>query len=343
MGQVLGLGTTDFPRLRTADPGMVGPLRANLGGSHITAEAKDPANWSEPMRKEWANDEGLATGQAARDRQAGLFAKLNDELDAFNPDFILAFSKDSRESLKNFSIPPFWVQGHPQTDFKPGLTFFKDQDPERVVTLKGHQEGALHLVSGLQGAGFDTAYSTEVMHPAGIAHTFNGMTTHLSWKNLDYKYPVVPFSIDPFGLRNRGADGCTPITTDTVMPIHPDRAFELGRAVGRVLHDSPYRVAIGAGVGWSHANNTSWEKSWVAPDVAADRKLHDEEWATNKFTNWGHRFTFDEFEEHGQWELLCWIALAGAMTEIGANLKWSDLESHYIFNSTWCNCVFEVK
>ena len=36
-------------------------------------------------------------------------------------------------------------------------------------------------------------------------------------------------------------------------------------------------------------------------------------------------FTYDELEEYGQWEMLCWIALAGAMTEIGAKVRHSDL------------------
>ena len=340
MGEILGLGTTDYPRMRTADPNMPGPFRDNLGGIHVKPAATNPANWPEDMQKEWSDDEALVTGQIARERQGGLYSKLNDELDAFNPDFVLIWSKDQRESLKNFSVPQFWVQAYDTVDIKPGLTFFKDQDPDRVVTLKGHKEGALHLVKGLQQEGFDPTYALEPLHPQGLAHTFRGVTTHLSWNKLDYKYPIVPVSIDPFGLRERGPDGLEPNFDTAVMPMSTNRAFELGWATARVLKASPYRVALVAGVGWSHANNTSWERSWVNPDVAADQKLHDEEWATGKFTEWANRFTFEEMEEHAWWELICWVALAGAMTELGAKLKWTDFETHYVFNSNWCNCAF---
>ena len=50
----------------------------------------------------------------------------------------------------------------------------------------------------------------------------------------------------------------------------------------------------------------------------------------------------DELEEFGQWEMLCWIALAGAMTEIGAEVRHSDFQEGWIFNSNWVNTIFSV-
>ncbi|MEE8517667.1 MAG: hypothetical protein V3S98_00910 [Dehalococcoidia bacterium] len=348
MGDILGLGTTDYPRLRSPDPAMTGPLQGNLRGSHLKEEMKDPSNWPKPMQAEWGDDEGLATGQKARAHQIEQFEKLRGELDAFKPDFVLAFSKDSRESLKNFSVPQFWVQAHDSITAKvfqgpgareSGETFF-GQDFDREVELAGHPEGARHLIRGLQDAGFDPAYSTETMHPTGLAHTFCGVVTHLDWGSWEFKTPFVPVSLDPFGLRQRGPDGCEPLTEKTLPPITAQRAFDLGRNTARILKASPWKVALVAGVGWSHANNTSWEKSWVHPDIEADKRRY-EEFAANKFGTW-NKFTPEEFEEHGQWELLCWIALAGAMTELGATIKWSDFEGHYIFNSVWVNCAFNV-
>jgi len=75
--------------------------------------------------------------------------------------------------------------------------------------------------------------------------------------------------------------------------------------------------------------------------MEGDRRRH-EEWANNKFTTWGQDFTFDELEEYGQWEMLCWIALAGAMTEIGATVRHSDFQEGWIFNSNWVNTIFTV-
>jgi hypothetical protein len=327
---------------------MVGPFKGNLNGKHLKEEMKDPKNWPAAMQAEWGDDEGLATGQKARAHQIEQFEKLRGELDAFKPDFVLAWSKDSRESLKNFSVPQYWIGAHDSITAKvfqgpggreSGETFF-GQDFDREVDLPGHPEGAGHLIRGLQDAGFDPTYSTEALHPTGLAHTFCGVVTHLDWGRWEFKTPFVPFPIDPFGLRQRGPDGCEPLTGKTLPPISSQRAFDLGRNTARILKASPYRVALVAGVGWSHANNTSWEKNWVHPDIEADKRRYDE-FAANKFDTW-NKFTPEEFEEHGQWELLCWIALAGAMTELGAKINWSDFEAHYIFNSTWVNCAFNV-
>ena len=89
MAEILGLGTTDYPRLRSPDPNMTGPFRGNLNGSHLPEERKDPKNWPAEMQAEWGDDEGLACGQQARAHQIEQFTKLREELDAFNPDFIL--------------------------------------------------------------------------------------------------------------------------------------------------------------------------------------------------------------------------------------------------------------
>ena len=348
MGQILGLGTTDFPRIRAVDPQMTGPFKGSLNGPHMADALKDPKNWPAAMQAEWGNDEGLATGQAARQHQIEQNLKLRAELDAFNPDFILVWSKDSRESLKNFAVPQFWIQAHESVKAKifqgpgardTGETFF-GQDIDREIDLPGHREGALHLVRGLQAAGWDPTYSLENLHPGGVAHTFNGVLTHLNWGKWDFKTPVVPVSIDPFGLRDRVADGCTPIDENTVFPISAQRAFDLGRETAKVLKASPWKVALVAGVGWSHANNSGWDKGRIHPDIAADKVRYDE-MVANKFNTW-NKFTRDEFEEHAQWELLIWIALAGAMTELGAKINWGDFAGYHIFNSVWVNCAFNV-
>jgi len=348
MAEILGLGTTDYPRIRMPVEQMTGPLQGNLGGTHLKEEMKDPANWPEAMRAEWGDDKGLTTAKAAQLRQIEQYGRLVAELDAFKPDFIMIWSKDNRESLRGYAVPQYCIQAHDSAHCKvyqgpggrsSGQTYF-GHDVDLEIDLPGHPAGAKHVVRGLQEAGFDPTYSLEPMHPTGLAHTFCGVVTHLDWGRWEFKTPTVPVSLDPFGLRQRGADGCSPLNPDDPGPISAQRAFEMGRVTGRVLRASPWRVALVAGVGWSHANNTSWERSWVHPDIPADERRY-EEWKNNKFDTWGN-FTPEEFEEHGQWELLNWICLAGAMTELGAKIKWSDIQAHYIFNSVWVNCAFNV-
>jgi len=346
MAELLGLGTTDQPYMRMIDPLLSGPLKGALRSERIRPELKDPANWPAPMRELWGDDEGAAGGARARARQIEEFRKLRAALDDFRPDFILIWAKDGRESLKDFAIPQFWVQAHKEAQTKLYTSLGRKEnlfgeDADRLVTIPGHPAGAKHLVRGLVDAGFDPTYSLEPMHPDGIAHTFKGVVFHLDWDRREFATPVVPFSVDPFGPRQRGQDGLAPVVPEDPRPISPARAFELGRATARALRASPWRVALVAGTGWSHANNTSWERSWIHPDMEGDRRRH-EEWANNKFTTWGQDFTFDELEEYGQWEMLCWIALAGAMTEIGATVRHSDFQEGWIFNSNWVNTIFTV-
>jgi hypothetical protein len=348
MGEILGLGTTDYPRLRMPDGQMNGPLKGNLGGTHLKPEMRDPKNWPAPMQAEWGNDEGLETGKKARAHQVEQFRKLKADLDAFRPDFILIWSKDQAESLGKIPSPPYFIHAYPTAQAKvyqgpggrgSGTTLFGDE-VEKVFTIKGHPEGAKTLVKGLQEAGFDPTWTQEppTATPAGIAHTFGGVLTHLDWDKREFATPYVFVSVDPFGPRQRGADGCSPIKPNDPRPISPQRAFEMGRQTARILKRSPYRVALVSGVGWSHANNTSWDRSWVHPDIEGDKKRY-EQLTSNQFAKWND-MTYDEMEEHGQWELLCWLPLMGAMTELGAKLKWSDFTGHYIFNSVWVNCAF---
>jgi hypothetical protein len=331
--------------MRMADLLMSGPLKGALKSERIRPELKDPANWPAPMQELWGKDEGAAGGARSRARQIEQFRKLRGALDEFQPDFILIWAKDARESLKDFAVPQYCIQAHKSADSKLFTSLGRTEnlfgeDPDRLVPVAGHPEGAKHLVRGLMNEGFDPTYSLEPMHPDGLAHTFKGVVVHLDWDKRQFTTPVVPVSVDPFGPRQRGQDGLAPIDPSLPRPISPQRAFDLGRATARVLRRSPYRVALVAGTGWSHANNTSWERSWIHPDMEGDKRRH-EEWANNRFDTWGS-FTYEELEEYGQWEMLCWIMLAGAMTEIGAKVRHSDFQEGWIFNSNWVNTVFTV-
>jgi hypothetical protein len=346
MAEILGIGTTDMPFIRM-NGSLSGLLRSALAGDLLQGPMKDPANWPEPMRKEWGADEGLAAGEEAKLKQEPHFRKIKQALDDFKPDFIVDWSKDHMESLKSYALPQYWIQAHEETQYKPfagmanfGLENRFGEDPERVVTLKGHQAGALHLVRGLQDEGFDPTYSTEQLHPGGLTHTFAGVAVHLDWDKREFETPFVPFPIDPFGPRARRAEGLGPMEPGNPLPLSPKRAFALGRAVARVLKASPWRVALVAGTGWSHTQNTSWEKNWVHPHMEGDRKRYDE-WASNRFDTWDN-FTYEDLEEYGQWEHLCWIVLAGAMTELGAKVEYSDFQENWCFNSNWVNTIFSV-
>src|ERR671933_617936 len=85
----------------------------------IPAHLKDPANWPEPMRAEWGDDEGITAHKEHRARVFKAFRKIREEIDAFQPDFILIWGDDQYENFKEDVVPPFCVYMYEQLDCLP--------------------------------------------------------------------------------------------------------------------------------------------------------------------------------------------------------------------------------
>lgn len=345
MAEILGIGTTDMPFLRTK--GSMGGVLLNAlqNGTHMRPEDKDPANWPEPMRREWDEDNGMAGGDLLREHQVPNMQRISKAVSDFRPDFQIVWCKDHMESFKNHLMPQYYLGAWETVNVKPfgGRSGNQwDESPDRVVTLKGHPDGAKTIIRALQEANLGPAYSLESMHPNGLAHTHAGAIVHLDWDKRTFETPTIVIGVDPFGPRERGADGLSPLQPDHLYPIQPERAFEVGRVIGRTLRQSPWRVALCAATGWSHTQNTDWNKHWVHPHHEGDRKRY-EEWKNNQFDKWAENFSHEDMEECGQWEHLCWIMLAGAMAEIGAKVAWSDYAEYWAFNQDMVNTIFEVK
>jgi hypothetical protein len=96
-------------------------------------------------------------------------------------------------------------------------------------------------------------------------------------------------------------------------------------------------VALIASSSWSHATLTA-KHNRLYPDVAADRKLRDE-LRDGGFTHWGD-LPLARIEDAGQHEMLNWICLAGAMTELGQRPEIVDYVESYVFNSSKCFALF---
>ena len=112
--------------------------------------------------------------------------------------------------------------------------------------------------------------------------------------------------------------------------------FDLGRGIARVLADSPWRVALIASSSWSHAFLTA-KNHWIYPDHEGDRKRLEELRGGN-FGRW-RDLTHEEIEDAGQHEFRNWICLAGAMTELGAEVEVVDYMESYVLNSNKCFAV----
>jgi len=113
--------------------------------------------------------------------------------------------------------------------------------------------------------------------------------------------------------------------------------MEVGAATAKVLKDSPWRVALMASSSWSHAFLTP-KNHWLYPDVESDRARF-EELKDGDYAAWS-RISTPQIEDAGQQEMLNWMCLAGAMSELGRKPEIIDYYETYIFNSTKCLAVF---
>jgi hypothetical protein len=91
---------------------------------------------------------------------------------------------------------------------------------------------------------------------------------------------------------------------------------------------------------WSHANLTD-KHHCLYPDVEADRRRL-QELRSGGFTKWG-ALESSTIEEAGQNEILNWICLAGAMTELGYGVQVVDFVETHVFNSSKCFAVFRPQ
>ena len=120
MGEILGIGATHYPPGLVPEEYKPWPLARMLQTDpRIPAHLKDPANWPEPMRAEWGDDEGITSHKAHRARVFKAFRQIREEIDAFQPDFILIWGDDQYENFKEDIIPPFCVLAYEQLTFQP--------------------------------------------------------------------------------------------------------------------------------------------------------------------------------------------------------------------------------
>ncbi len=351
MGEILGLGISDFPNIRVPARWMCSPLHrladrvwAENGKPHLAEISK----WPKAMQEEWAGDGGEDHSVRAQAHQIEQFRKVRAALDDFTPDFMVVLFRGGGEAVPN-GVYQYHIQAHESltaTMFSLGERGnILGEDPERVDTIPGHREGALHLVRALQDRGLNPLHTADSFTPEslpGRGH-FVSVTVHLDWDRREFKTPIVPIGFNPFGFnRTRNDRGLSPWDHTLPRPLLPKEAFELGRAIAQTFKASPWRVALVAGVDWSHQNDSGWELERIHPDVDADRRRY-EEVRSNRFDDWGESWSFDEMEEHAQWELLVTLPLMGAMAELGSKVVYSDFAPNYVINDNFVTTIFEPK
>jgi hypothetical protein len=305
------------------------------------------------MREEYGADEGLAAARRHRDVLVEGFREIRRRLDAFAPDLVLIWGDDQYENFKEDVIPPFCVLAYDSLEHKPWADP-RRRDPGNIwnesrdttFTYTGHRAAAKLVARGLLNEGFDVAYAYRPLHHP-LAHAFMNTLLFLDYDRAGFPYPVVPFSVNCYGskiISQRGSSAAFADLPDDerLDPPSPPpwRCFDLGRAIARVLAQSPWRVALIASSSWSHAFLTP-KHLLLYPDVDADRALY-EKLRTGDYAAW-RSLPLESIEESGQQEMLNWVCLAGAMAELERQPDMTRFVETYIFNSNKCFAAFGAR
>ncbi len=341
MAEIQLLGLSHYPPFGGTDAAMAGILRAILADPDIPASAKDPAGWSEPMRAEWGDDQGVSSAPAHRAAFIDGLDRVRAELEHFDPDVVVVWGDDQYENFKEDLIPPFSVLAFPDREIQPYATKpahefprFWDEPDDYTITIKGRPDLATWLVGELLEAGIDMSYAYRPLHDQQLPHAFLNTVLFLDHRRIGFEWPVICMPINCYGRRVIAAEGFwkpfgEELTLDPPSPP-PWRLMELGSAVVRALRQRSERVSIIASSSWSHAFLT--DHTWrLRPDIDADRALY-RAMVEGDYERFG-AYTTAQIEHAGQQEVLNWFALLGAARELSVTPSWSTFVETWIFNS----------
>ena len=337
MGDILALGISHYPPLAGTDDRMAYILKRMLQNPRLPEALRNPANWPRDMRLEWGNDEGVSAARRHRERLVDAMMKTRAALDDFKPDFVLIWGDDQYENFREDVIPPYCVNAYDRFKIIVPQANVWDEPGGELFELPGNVPAAKHLTTGLIEAGFDTAYAYKPLHHS-LGHAFANAILYLDYNRKGFDYPILPISINCYGRHVICQRGGLPnfdrelaeADLDPPAPT-PKRLFDLGAATARILADSPWRVALLASSGWSHAFLTE-KNHFLYPDTPADERLY-EALRTADYDTW-RNYPAKAVEDSGQQEILNWMCLAGALKELGREGFETDFVSTWIFNSS---------
>jgi hypothetical protein len=354
MGEILLIGTTHYPPLLYPDEGMVSQLRKHMESDRVPSHMREERNWPKEMQAEYGpnGSNAMASAAAHREHLVKAFRSVRQEIDAFRPDFVLIWGDDQYENFREDLVPPFSVYIADKFETQPFKRLWYSPSGEQVFNVwgepvdkvfvhQGHADGAKYLTSRLLEMGYPMPYSYKPLHFQGLPHAFMNTLLFLDYDRKGFDYPVVPFHVNCYGssvVRNRGGSPLNASENAEPDPPAPSPrlCFDVGAATARALKDSPYRSVLIGSSSWSHAFLTL-KHHMLWPDVEADRARF-EELREGKQHLWKD-LTLDQIEDAGQQELLNWVCLAGAITELGYKPEIIDFTQTYIFNSSKCMMV----
>jgi hypothetical protein len=336
MAELLALGISHYPPLTRQDDRMADILRRMLKNPDLPVNLRTPEGWPAAMRAEWGEDGGTTSAAGHRASLVGWMERTRAALDDFNPDFVLIWGDDQYENFREDIIPPYCINAYEQFTFKPPAENVWGET-DKTYTLAGKQDAAKMLATRLIEQGFDTAYSYKPLHHP-LGHAFTNAIFYLDYNRQGFPYPIVPFAVNCYGRKVVSQRGGVPVFDREVPKADfdppapaPWRLFDLGAATARILLESPYRVALLASSGWSHAFLTA-KNHYLWPDTPSDRRMYDH-LRNGEYAAW-RNYPADAVEDSGQQEILNWMCLAGALSALERQPRETGFVDTWIFNSS---------
>jgi hypothetical protein len=345
MGEILGLGISHYPRL-AFEGNMCRGVNQLLADPKLPEILRTPEHWPQPMRMQWADDEGQAHSDSHRQIMIDCFRRTRDALDLFQPDVCVIWGDDQYENYLEDCVPPFSILAFDSVDIRPWLHDSRvncwNEPRDKVFTVLGHRAVGKYLATALLNDGFDIAYAYKLLH-GDLGHAFTNSVLYLDWDRKGFPYPIVPLTVNAYGRVLIGRKGMPITFSEMLLDVEEDppspqpwRCIQLGAATARAFLASPWKVALIASSSWSHSFLTA-KHNLLYPDVESD-KLYFEALCAGNWELW-RSTSLKDVEDQGHHELLNWFCLVGAMAEL--NRK----PTHAIFLESWlCNSnkVFSV-
>src|SRR5262252_7493980 len=100
MGEILLAGTTHYPLLLYTDNFMTSQMETHWKSPRVPEHWRDQRHWPPAMQQEYGPDgkNGAAAAAAHRQRLVEGFRRVREEIEVFNPDFILIWGDDQYEN-----------------------------------------------------------------------------------------------------------------------------------------------------------------------------------------------------------------------------------------------------
>ncbi len=338
MAEILALGISHYPPLAGPDANMAYILKRMLQNPALPTALRSSDGWPTPMQLEWGNDQGAASAERHRAELVTWLDRARAALDAFKPDLVLMWGDDQYENFREDIIPPYCIAAHSEFEFAPPANNVWNESTDTRFKVTGAPAVAKLLAKELIEEGFDTAYAYKPLHHP-LGHAFANGVMYLDYnRTRGFPYPLIPFSINCYGRQVVAQRGGFPVfdrvltdaDLDPPAPT-PRRLFDLGAATARILAASPYRVALIASSGWSHAFLTA-KHHYLFPDTAADRAMYSA-MLEGRWDVW-RNYTSAQVEDAGQQEILNWSCLVGALSELARTPAQSGFVDTWVFNSS---------